>query len=60
MAVGLLMERHHLARDEAFEALRSSARSARRALPEVAREVLESSEKLNSYKRVEPATKPEK
>lgn len=60
MAVGLLMERHHLGRDEAFEALRSRARAGRRALPEVAREVLESSEKLNFYKKMEPATKPGK
>ena len=60
MAVGLLMERHHLGRDEAFEALRSRARAGRRALPDVAREVLESSEKLNFYKKMEPATKPGK
>jgi AmiR/NasT family two-component response regulator len=60
MAVGLLMERHHLGRDEAFEALRSRARAGRRALPEVAREVLESSEKLNFYKKMEPVTKPGK
>ena len=60
MAVGLLMERHQLGRDEAFEALRSRARAGRRALPDVAREVLESSEKLNFYKKMEPATKPGK
>jgi AmiR/NasT family two-component response regulator len=60
MAVGLLMERHHLGRDEAFEALRSRARAGRRALPDVAREVLDSSEKLNFYKKMEPATKPGK
>ena len=60
MAVGLLMERHHLGRDEAFEALRSRARAGRRALSDVAREVLESSEKLNFYKKMEPATKPGK
>jgi two-component system, response regulator PdtaR len=60
MAVGLLMERHHLGRDEAFEALRSRARAGRRTLSDVAREVLESSEKLNFYKKMEPATKPGK
>ena len=60
MAVGLLMERHHLGRDEAFEALRSRARAGRRALPDVAREVLDSSEKLNFYKKMEPGTKPGK
>ena len=56
VAVGLLMERHHLGHDEAFEALRSRARAARRALPEVAREILDSSEKLNFYKQID--TKP--
>jgi hypothetical protein len=40
--------------------LRSRARASRRALPEVASEVLESSEKLNFYKKMEPATKPGK
>ena len=57
VAVGLLMERHHLGQDEAFEALRSRARAARRALPEVAREILESSEKLNFYKHVDVTPK---
>jgi response regulator NasT len=52
VAVGLLMERHHIDRDEAFEALRTHARSERRALTEVAREIVESSEKLNVYKKL--------
>jgi response regulator NasT len=59
VAVGLLMERHHLDREEAFEALRAHARSGRRALIEVAHEILESSEKLNSYNKLtsKPHTK---
>jgi response regulator NasT len=57
IAVGLLMERHHLSREEAFEALRVRARAARRALPEVANEVVESSEKLNLYNKVDGAAR---
>lgn len=52
VAVGLLMERHHIDRDEAFEALRAHARSARRPLTEVAQEIVESTEKLNVYKKL--------
>jgi response regulator NasT len=52
VAIGLLMERHHVDREEAFEALRGRARSARRPLADVAREILESSENLNSYKKL--------
>lgn len=53
VAVGLLMERNHLSRHDAFEALRSRARATRRALPEVAHEVVEASEKLNLYNKIE-------
>jgi response regulator NasT len=60
MAVGLLMERHHLNRDEAFEALRARARSSRRALAEVAHEVVDSSEKLNLYSKGELENKARK
>jgi AmiR/NasT family two-component response regulator len=52
VAVGLLMERHHVDREEAFEALRARARSARRTLVDVAHEILSSSEKLNTYKKL--------
>jgi response regulator NasT len=52
VAVGLLMERHHVDRDEAFEALRARARSERCTLAAVAAEIVESSEKLNIYKKL--------
>ena len=45
MAIGLLMERYRLDREQAFEALRTHARSQRRKLEEVALELLEASEK---------------
>lgn len=41
-AVGILMERMHLARDEAFEALRSYARSQRQQVVKIAGELLQS------------------
>lgn len=47
MAVGLLMERRRLNRQQAFEALRSTARSQRRKIAEVAEEVLAAAEMLN-------------
>jgi len=46
MAVGLLMLRDRLNRDQAFEALRANARSQRRQVAEVAKELLVSAEKL--------------
>ena len=52
VAVGLLMERHHVDQEEAFEALRGRARSVRRSLVDVARDILDSSEKLNTYKKL--------
>jgi two-component system, response regulator PdtaR len=46
MAVGLLMMRDRLNRDQAFEVLRANARSQRRQVAEVAKELLTSAEKL--------------
>jgi response regulator NasT len=46
MAVGILMMRDRLNRDQAFEVLRSNARSQRRPIAEVAEELLGSAEKL--------------
>jgi len=46
-AVGILMERFHVSADEAFELLRSYARSKRRKVADVATEVLNSTELLN-------------
>lgn len=50
MAVGLLMERRQLNRQQAFEALRSSARTQRRKIAEVAEELLSAAELLNRDK----------
>ena len=52
VAIGLLMERHHVDRDEAFETMRARARSERCALAAIAREIVESSEKLNIYNKL--------
>ena len=46
-AVGLLMERRGLGREEAFETLRDHARSQRRKLREVAAEIVRASEVVN-------------
>jgi len=48
MAVGLIMERRRLDRQQAFEALRSSARSQRRKIGDIAEEMLSAAELLNS------------
>lgn len=47
MAVGLLMERRLLNRQQAFEVLRASARSQRRKIAEVAEALLAAAELLN-------------
>lgn len=47
MAVGLIMERRRLDRQAAFEMLRSLARTQRRKIGEVAKEVLAAAELLN-------------
>lgn len=46
MAVGLLMMRDRINREQAFELLRGNARSRRRPIAEVARELLASAENL--------------
>jgi response regulator NasT len=51
MAVGILMERRGLGRDEAFEALRSHARSQRRRVHEVAAEIVDAIEAVNKASR---------
>jgi two-component system, response regulator PdtaR len=50
MAIGLLMERHHLDRAAAFELLREHARSQRRKLTDVAAQLLDAAETLNAIK----------
>jgi response regulator NasT len=47
MAIGLIMERRRLDRHQAFELLRSSARTQRRKIGEVAKEILSAAELLN-------------
>ncbi|MCU7918444.1 MAG: ANTAR domain-containing protein [Candidatus Thiodiazotropha sp. (ex Epidulcina cf. delphinae)] len=47
VAVGILMERHHIERDKAFEMLRKKARSERRKLRDIAQEILDAQQKLN-------------
>ncbi len=47
MAVGLIMERRRVDRQSAFDMLRSSARTQRRKIGEVAKEVLAAAELLN-------------
>jgi response regulator NasT len=46
MAVGLVMERYRLTREQAFEALRYHARSQRRKLEEVALDLISAAEQL--------------
>ena len=52
MAVGLLMVRDRLDREQAFDLLRSHARSQRRAVSEVAKELLDSAENLNAVSKL--------
>lgn len=47
-AVGLLMERHGLSRQQAFDALRNQARSQRRKIIDVAEEIIAAAELLNA------------
>ena len=54
MAAGVLMERNRLDRQEAFQALRSRARDQRKKLDDVAREILDSAERLNVCARKDP------
>jgi AmiR/NasT family two-component response regulator len=52
MAVGLLMMRDRLNREEAFELLRTNARAQRRTVVEIAKELLGSAEKLYTIKEL--------
>ena len=49
MAVGLLMERYKTDRETSFEILRNYARSHRRKLNDVAKELLSAAETLNAF-----------
>jgi response regulator NasT len=47
-AIGIVMERYRLGRDQAFELLRARARSQRQKLEEFSAELVEAAEKLNA------------
>jgi AmiR/NasT family two-component response regulator len=53
MVVGLLMQRDRIDRTQAFELLRSSARSKRRPIAELAKELLNAAENLNAVGKLE-------
>jgi len=53
MAVGLLMMRDRVNREQAFDLLRSNARSQRRAVAEVAKELLNSAENLYTIRKLD-------
>jgi response regulator NasT len=50
VVVGILMERHQLEREKAFEMLRSKARSERRKIRDLAQEILDVLNKINKIK----------
>ncbi len=50
VVVGILMERHQLEREQAFEMLRSKARSERRKIRDLAQEILNVLNKINKIK----------
>ena len=52
IAIGILIERHRLSRDAAFEMLRNHARGRRQRIQEVAIELLNSVERLNDLSAV--------
>jgi response regulator NasT len=56
MAAGVLMERHRLNRQQAFQALRDYARDHREKLDEVAARYLDAAELLNAGPKKRPAT----
>lgn len=50
VATGVFMERYHMSQDQAFDALRSYARTHSRRIAEVANEVIRAQELLNTAK----------
>ena len=51
MAIGVLMERHRVDRDAAFDILRGNARTRRQRIHEMAAQLLDSAEQLNELGR---------
>ena len=49
IAMGILMERHHLGKDASFEALRGRARSEGRKVGDLAQELITAAELLNGF-----------
>jgi response regulator NasT len=58
MAVGLLMMRDRINRDQAFDLLRSNARSRRRPIAEIAEQLLSSAEDFYTIKNAGSAPQP--
>lgn len=54
MAVGILMERHRMNQEAAFEALRLRARSSRRKIAELAEDIIKATETLNTLDSGKP------
>lgn len=54
VAMGILMERNHLGKEEAFQVLRERARSEGRKISELAQEVVVWTESANSFAKVSP------
>jgi two-component system, response regulator PdtaR len=57
IAIGVLMERYRLTSDEAFDALRSFARSERRKVREIAADVIHAAETMNVLGAIKPQDK---
>jgi len=56
MAIGILVERLHLDRDEAYETLCRNARNRQRSVIDVAEQIVTSAEAVNEIVRPEPRT----
>ncbi len=56
VAIGILMERHRLGQDQAFQALRAQARSSRRKVADVAAEIVHAGEVLSASPSGESAS----
>jgi two-component system, response regulator PdtaR len=60
MAIGLLMMRDRMNREQAFDTLRGNARAQRRPIGEVAKELLSSAENLYTIRKIEKSTRRKK
>ena len=60
MAVGLLMMRDRMNREQAFDTLRGNARAQRRPIGEVAKELLSSAENLYTIRKLEKSPRRKK